>query len=133
MSRAGDVFGPTPSGKRCLIADPEAIYNWRRLDSRITTSGQPTEKQLADTHALGVRHIVYLAGRAFLYDSVAQSWEAAQAGRALSVREVAVLRLARTHAVHAAVQAVDLMFPVAGVPRSTRATRSNAASETSTP
>jgi len=42
------------------MADPEAIYNWQRLDNRITTSGQPTEKQLADIHALGVRHIVNL-------------------------------------------------------------------------
>jgi len=42
------------------MADPEAIYNWRRLDNRITTSGQPTEKCLADIHALGVRHIVNL-------------------------------------------------------------------------
>src|SRR5438093_10155288 len=40
--------------------DPETIYNWRRLDDRITTSGQPTEPQLADIHALGVRHIVNL-------------------------------------------------------------------------
>jgi len=37
------------------MADPEAIYNWRRLDNRITTSGQPTEKQLADIHALSPR------------------------------------------------------------------------------
>ena len=57
---------------------------------------------------------LYLSGRSFLYDSVTQSWEAAQAGRALSVREVAVLRLARTHAVQAAVQAVDLMYTDAG-------------------
>jgi protein tyrosine phosphatase (PTP) superfamily phosphohydrolase (DUF442 family) len=42
------------------MADPEAIYNWRRLDNRITTSGPPTEKQLSDIHALGVRHIVNL-------------------------------------------------------------------------
>jgi protein tyrosine phosphatase (PTP) superfamily phosphohydrolase (DUF442 family) len=42
------------------MADPEAIYNWRRLDDRITTSGQPTEPQLADIRALGVRHIVNL-------------------------------------------------------------------------
>ena len=42
------------------MADPEAIYNWQRLDNRITTSGQPTEKQLADIHALGMRHIVNL-------------------------------------------------------------------------
>ena len=42
------------------MADPEMIYNWRRLDDRITTSGQPTEPQLADIQALGVRHIVNL-------------------------------------------------------------------------
>src|SRR5467141_1428285 len=44
----------------CSMADPETIYNWRRLDDRITTSGQPTEPQLANIHALGVRHIVNL-------------------------------------------------------------------------
>jgi uncharacterized protein (TIGR01244 family) len=43
------------------MADPTAIYNWRRLDDRITTSGQPRESQLADIHGLGVRHIVNLA------------------------------------------------------------------------
>jgi hypothetical protein len=45
---------------RVFMADPETIYNWRRLDDRITTSGQPTEPQLADIHALGVCHIVNL-------------------------------------------------------------------------
>jgi protein tyrosine phosphatase (PTP) superfamily phosphohydrolase (DUF442 family) len=43
------------------MADPQSIYNWRRLDQRITTSGQPTEPQLADIQALGVRHVVNLA------------------------------------------------------------------------
>jgi uncharacterized protein (TIGR01244 family) len=43
------------------ITDPEGIYNWRRLDDRITTSGQPTEEQLTDIRVLGVRHIVNLA------------------------------------------------------------------------
>ena len=42
------------------MADPEGIYNWRRLDDRITTSGQPTEEQLTDIQALGVRHVVNL-------------------------------------------------------------------------
>ena len=42
------------------MADPETIYNWRRLDDRITTSGRPTEQQLADIGALGVRHIINL-------------------------------------------------------------------------
>jgi protein tyrosine phosphatase (PTP) superfamily phosphohydrolase (DUF442 family) len=46
--------------RECFTAAPETIYNWRRLDNRLTTSGQPTEPQLADIHALGVRHIVIL-------------------------------------------------------------------------
>jgi protein tyrosine phosphatase (PTP) superfamily phosphohydrolase (DUF442 family) len=37
------------------MTDPEAIYHWRRLDDRITTSGQPTEEQLADIRDLGAR------------------------------------------------------------------------------
>ena len=52
--------GPPPKPKPQVMADPETIYNWRRLDDRITTSGQPTEPQLADIHALGVRHIINL-------------------------------------------------------------------------
>jgi hypothetical protein len=36
------------------MADPNSMYNWRRLDDRVTTSGQPTERQLADIQALGV-------------------------------------------------------------------------------
>lgn len=42
------------------MADPEYIYHWRRLDDRITTSGQPTEAQLADIAALGVRYVINL-------------------------------------------------------------------------
>jgi protein tyrosine phosphatase (PTP) superfamily phosphohydrolase (DUF442 family) len=42
------------------MADPESIYNWRRLDDRITTSGQPTEAQLAALRGLGIRHVVNL-------------------------------------------------------------------------
>ena len=42
------------------MADPEGIYNWHRLDGRITTSGQPTEAQLAEIRGRGVRHIVNL-------------------------------------------------------------------------
>jgi uncharacterized protein (TIGR01244 family) len=42
------------------MADPESIFNWQRLDDRITTSGQPTEAQLAEVRALGVRHVINL-------------------------------------------------------------------------
>jgi uncharacterized protein (TIGR01244 family) len=42
------------------MADPDAIYHWHRLDDRVTTSGQPTEPQLADIRALGVRCVINL-------------------------------------------------------------------------
>ena len=42
------------------MPDPDAIYHWRRLDDRITTSGQPTVEQLADIQELGVRHVINL-------------------------------------------------------------------------
>jgi uncharacterized protein (TIGR01244 family) len=42
------------------MADPVSIYHWQRLDDRITTSGQPTEAQLAEIAALGVRRVINL-------------------------------------------------------------------------
>lgn len=36
------------------------ILNWRRINPRITTSGQPTEAQLAELKSCGVTHIVNL-------------------------------------------------------------------------
>jgi protein tyrosine phosphatase (PTP) superfamily phosphohydrolase (DUF442 family) len=42
------------------MVDPEDIYNWRRLDARLTTSGQPSEQQLAAIRALGVTHVINL-------------------------------------------------------------------------
>lgn len=36
------------------------VLNWRRLDSRITLSGQPTEAQLAEISGLGVTHVINL-------------------------------------------------------------------------
>ena len=40
--------------------DPDHIYRWHRLDRRVTTSGQPTEPELAEIAALGVGHVVNL-------------------------------------------------------------------------
>jgi len=42
------------------MTDPIGIYNWRRLGERLTTSGQPTQAQLADIRALGVDYVVNL-------------------------------------------------------------------------
>jgi protein tyrosine phosphatase (PTP) superfamily phosphohydrolase (DUF442 family) len=42
------------------MSDPDDIYNWRRLDGRITTSGQPSEAQLRCLRDLGVRSVINL-------------------------------------------------------------------------
>jgi protein tyrosine phosphatase (PTP) superfamily phosphohydrolase (DUF442 family) len=41
--------------------DPADIFMWRRIDARLTTSGQPAEEQLTDLKRLGVTHAVNLA------------------------------------------------------------------------
>lgn len=42
------------------MTDLPRILNWRRINDRLTTSGQPTEAQMADIRELGVTHIVNL-------------------------------------------------------------------------
>ncbi len=43
------------------MADPTDIPAWYRLDERLTTSGQPSEDQLARLRAIGVENVVNLA------------------------------------------------------------------------
>lgn len=40
--------------------DPMEIDNWRRLDDRVTTSGQPTQAQLGALQQLGIEHVINL-------------------------------------------------------------------------
>ncbi len=54
------------------------------------------------------------AGRMFLYDTLSETWEATVAGETLSLRHKADVLLAMTHAVQSAVQAVELMYRMAG-------------------
>ena len=42
------------------MTDLPEILNWRRLNDRISLSGQPTEQQLAAIRDLGVTHIINL-------------------------------------------------------------------------
>ncbi len=42
------------------MSDPTGIYHFRRLDQRVTTSGQPNEEQLKDIADLGVTHVINL-------------------------------------------------------------------------
>lgn len=44
--------------------DPTDIYMWRRIDERLTTSGQPSEEQLRAIRELGVSHVVNLGPHA---------------------------------------------------------------------
>ena len=46
------------------MRDIPEIKNWRRLDSRISLSGQPTEIQLAQIQKSGVTHIINLGPHA---------------------------------------------------------------------
>lgn len=52
-----------PAGVRngTNMTDPTTSYHWLRLDDRLTTSGQPTEAEVAALAALGVRCVINLA------------------------------------------------------------------------
>lgn len=54
-SFAGPIPFAGPTG-----GDPTDIFMWRRIDGRLTSSGQPTEAQLAAIRATGVAHILNL-------------------------------------------------------------------------
>lgn len=43
-----------------MASDPTDVFAWRRVDARLTTSGQPSEAQLVALKALGVTHVVNL-------------------------------------------------------------------------
>ena len=81
---------------------------------RPARSDQPLAERRTVQAEVGRAEALYCSGRAFLYDSVAEAWAAVQAGREIGVTHLALLRLARTHAVQAAVQAIDLMYTAAG-------------------
>jgi indole-3-acetate monooxygenase len=77
-------------------------------------SDQPLAERLTVQAEVGRAEALYRSARAFLYDSVAESWADVQAGREIGVTQLAMLRLARTYAVQAAVEAIDLMYTIAG-------------------
>jgi indole-3-acetate monooxygenase len=57
---------------------------------------------------------VLRAGRALLYDTLSDTWQATLAGKTFSLTQKADVLLAMTHAVSSAVKAVELMYSVAG-------------------
>src|SRR5712691_1810102 len=64
--------------------------------------------QVADTEA-GLR-----SARAFLFDTVEETWQAVLALGAITVEQRALLRLAATHATITSARVVDLMYNAGG-------------------
>jgi len=54
------------------------------------------------------------AGRAFLYESCRDTWDLLSTGRAVPIEQTAVNRLAYATATTSAVEAVDMVFTMAG-------------------
>jgi alkylation response protein AidB-like acyl-CoA dehydrogenase len=94
----------------------------RAIDELIQIAGAKTpsgsRKRLAD-RAIIQMHVAQAeallrAGRAFLFESVEQTWDAAVTRGAIALEQRALLRLAATHATTSAAQAVDLMYNAGG-------------------
>jgi len=83
--------GKTPSGAQSVLRDQALV-----------------QAELARAEAL-VR-----SGRAFLFDELARVWTEVQAGRAASLRDRALVRLAACQAAQSAIEAVNLMYSCAG-------------------
>ena len=63
--------------------------------------------------SLGQAEALLRSGRAFLYETLQEVWQAISAGRSLTVAQRAELWLASTHAANAAKQATELVFSAA--------------------
>jgi alkylation response protein AidB-like acyl-CoA dehydrogenase len=65
-------------------------------------------------HNLAQAEALVQSARALMWDSTAEAWDLLCAGRPVGLRRRALLRLAMTHAVQSAAQAVDLAWAAAG-------------------
>jgi indole-3-acetate monooxygenase len=63
---------------------------------------------------VGMAEAMVQAGRAYLYNTIAECWKKIQAGKVLSLEEKATVLLAATHTNQTCLQAVDLMYSAAG-------------------
>jgi alkylation response protein AidB-like acyl-CoA dehydrogenase len=63
---------------------------------------------------LGRAEALIRSGRAFLVEAIEEIWQEADAGRAPSMRQRAIARLAAAKAAEASAQAVDLLYNAAG-------------------
>jgi alkylation response protein AidB-like acyl-CoA dehydrogenase len=83
--------------------------------TKIASRSRRTLREDATMQAnLGQAEALVRSGRAFLYQSLAEAWQAVSAGQPLSVVQHAMLWLAATHAATAAKEATELMFAAGG-------------------
>jgi indole-3-acetate monooxygenase len=81
-----------------------------------TPTGSQTvlrEKPFAQANMARAEALVR-AGRAYLFDELGQVWQEALAGRQVSLQQRAHVRLAACHATQSAIEAVDLVYALAG-------------------
>jgi len=78
------------------------------------TRSTPLRERASAQAKLARAEAALRAARLLLYDTISEAWQATLAGDALSLKQKADLLLAMTHAVSSAVEAVELMYSVAG-------------------
>jgi len=83
--------------------------------TKIASRSRRALREDAAMHAnLGQAEALLRSGRAFLYETLAETWRVASAGEPLTVAQRAMLWLAATHAATVAKQATELAFTAGG-------------------
>jgi alkylation response protein AidB-like acyl-CoA dehydrogenase len=111
MGQAIFIVCPTP-----LAVARSAMTELRNLAAGKTPFGSATrlaERPVAQA-TLGRAEAILRAGRALFYDTLADAWERTRRGEASTLEQKAELALAGAHAVRCAVEAVDLVYGLAG-------------------
>lgn len=111
MALMDSLMAVVPLGIARAAIDAFIDIAGTRIPNGSTTASAHKPTVQAD---VGRAEAVVQAARAWLYESVAQAWVEVQAGRTIPTKQLALLRLARAHALTAGVQATDLIYTAAG-------------------
>lgn len=120
---AGPLYRYPPIGEAAVVVAPnalavarEAIDELRDLAQGKTPFGSPTVlRQRALAHAkLGRAAAILRSARQLFYATLEEAWDRTVAGTPSTLEQKADLALAGAHAVASAVQAVDLVYSLAG-------------------
>ena len=83
--------------------------------SKVPVVSSTSLRERPSTQAAVARaEAILRAGRLLLYDTLTEVWQATLAGQTISLAQKADLQLAMAHAVSSAVEAVELMYRIAG-------------------